>query len=543
MFEMKQSHSCRQVVMSGVLALFVTVGLCRAQTAAPVANTIVKAETLAVHSEARNGSDVVQTLKKGDALVLGLELKIGAEKWCSVGFPGQGKLGFVACDGLERSDKGAGDLALPAEAPTSDPGSSWGGTSVIGGAARSSAVRLPRAHSSVEASSEYLRVAAVVVHDDILDGAKIAEFERAAAGGGSDAAISRAAMAHDVAASFELDHNDSEQAIEQYREALPFAAKRPDILFTTMIDIAYVHLVRSEYSAALEDLAQARQVVPNSATVAQLAGWAYSGLNRLDDAIREWEAAQQIAPDAHVASLLEAARRDKGVEEGARQSESSHFVLHYQGSATPQLANDILRALEEDYRELQSDLHFTPPESIGVILYTQQGFRDITRAPGWMGALNDGRIRVPVQGLDSVTGELSRVLKHELTHSFVRQMTFGRCPTWLQEGLAQWMEGRRSGGNAKFLIAAYDSGTVIPLQRLEGSWTALPTSIAAFAYAWSLAAVECVMARSGQMAINRLLGDLGTGAPSEEALRESLQIGFADFARETADYLRATYPQ
>jgi hypothetical protein len=78
---------------------------------------------------------------------------------------------------------------------------------------------------------------------------------------------------------------------------------------------------------------------------------------------------------------------------------------------------------------------------------------------------------------------------------------------------------------------------------LEGSWTALPASIAAFAYAWSLAAVESVMARSGQMAINRLLGDLGTGAPSEEALRESLQIDFADFARETAEYLRATYPQ
>jgi tetratricopeptide (TPR) repeat protein len=526
------------VAMSGALALFGTLGLCWAQSA-PVANTVVKAETLAVHSEARGGSDVVQTLKKGDALVLGLELKIGVEKWCSVGFPGQEKLGFVACDGLERSDKRAGDLALPA-----DGGSLSGGTSVIiGGTGRSSAVRLPRAHSSVEASSEYRRVAAIVVHDDILDGAKIAEFERAAAGGGSDAAISRAAMAHDVAAGFELDHNDSEQAIEQYREALPFAAKRPDILFTTMIDIAYVHLVRSEYSAALEDLAQARQVVPNSATVAQLCGWAYSGLNRLDDAIREWEAAQRIAPDAHVASLLEAARRDKGVEEGARQSESSHFVLHYQGSATPQLANDILRALEEDYRELQSDLHFTPPESIGVILYTQQGFRDITRAPGWMGALNDGRIRVPVQGLDSVSEQLSRVLKHELTHSFVRQMTFGRCPTWLQEGLAQWMEGRRSGGNAKFLIAAYDSGGLIPLQRLEGSWTALPASIAAFAYAWSLAAVECVMARSGQMAINRLLGDLGTGAPSEEALRESLQIGFADFARETADYLRATYPQ
>jgi tetratricopeptide (TPR) repeat protein len=354
--------------------------------------------------------------------------------------------------------------------------------------------------------------------------------------------MSRAATAHDVAANFELEHNDSEQAIEQYRAALPFAAKQPAVLFATLISLSYVYLLRSEYSAALEVLAQARQVSPGSAAVAQLSGWAYSGLNRLDDAIREWEAAQRIVPDAHVAALLEAARRDKDVEQGARASESSHFVLHYQGSATPQLANEILRTLEEHYRELQADLHFTPPESIGVILYTQQSFRDVTHAADWMAALNDGRIRVPVQGLDAVTESLSRMLKHELTHSFLRQMTLGRCPTWLQEGLAQWEEGRRSAGNAKILVAAFDRGSIISLKRLEGSWTSFPPAVAALAYAWSLAAVESVMARSGPLTINRLLGDLSTASSSEEALREALQLGYGDFDRQTVDYLRETYP-
>ena len=44
---------------------------------------------------------------------------------------------------------------------------------------------------------------------------------------------------------------------------------------------------------------------------------------------------------------------------------------------------------------------------------------------------------------------LSRILKHELTHSFLYQKTQGRCPTWLQEGVAQWMEGRRGGGTRR----------------------------------------------------------------------------------------------
>ena len=41
--------------------------------------------------------------------------------------------------------------------------------------------------------------------------------------------------------------------------------------------------------------------------------------------------------------------------------------------------------------------------------------------------------------------ELASVLKHELTHSFLNSLAGGRCPTWLNEGMAQMMESRTSG--------------------------------------------------------------------------------------------------
>ena len=380
------------------------------------------------------------------------------------------------------------------------------------------------------------------MHDDILDGGKVAEYEQAAQSG-SASAMSRAAIAHIAAGNFELQHNDSEQALEQLRAALPFAAKQSNILFAALFEIAYIHIVRSEYSAALDYLAQARQISPDSVAVARFSGWAYYGSNRIADAIKEWESAQRLQPDPQIASLLEKAKRDAGVEQQAREGGSSHFVLHYQGGATPQLANEIMRALEDHFRAIQIALHFTPAEPIGVILYTQQTFRDVTRAPSWAGALNDGRIRVPVQGLDSMNEELSRVLKHELTHSFVRQMTLGRCPTWLNEGVAQWMEGRRSSESAQNLVAMSDAGYGISLKKLEGPWTALPAPAAAFAYAWSLAAVEGIAARSGEMTIHRLLTDLSKASSTEEALGESLQIGYPDLDRQTIEYLRETYAQ
>src|SRR5258707_15353917 len=122
------------------------------------------------------------------------------------------------------------------------------------------------------------------------------------------------------------------------------------------------------------------------------------------------------------------------------------------------------------FSAIEWELNYTPPEPIGVILYTRQAFADITRAPGWAGALNDGRIRVPVQGLTQLTPELSRVLKHELTHSFVRQKTHPAAPTWLQEGLAQWMEGKRSGASAGLLLRVNGAKQAMPRADLQRPW-------------------------------------------------------------------------
>ena len=33
----------------------------------------------------------------------------------------------------------------------------------------------------------------------------------------------------------------------------------------------------------------------------------------------------------------------------------------------------------------------------------------------WAGAMNDGKLRIPIRGVNAMTPELARVLKHELT--------------------------------------------------------------------------------------------------------------------------------
>jgi tetratricopeptide (TPR) repeat protein len=376
------------------------------------------------------------------------------------------------------------------------------------------------------------------VHDEAVDRDYIAKLESAARGGDSRANAS-AALAHHAASQFELAHGDLEHAVTDERTALTYLPEEPVLL----MNVAYLHLRRSEYKESVDYLEHARRVAPNNADVAKLAGWAYYGLNQMDEAVAEWKRALALHPDPEVQAALDKALRDKQEEESYKENESSHFTLRYSGAAEPELARDVLHTLEAHFSAIESQLDFTPPDSIGVVLYTQQAFADITRAPGWVGALNDGRIRVPVQGLSGVTPELSRVLKHELTHSFVGQKTRGHAPTWIQEGLAQWMEGKRSGDNANTLVQIYQQGHAASLGQLEGSWMSLPSDSAAYAYAWALANIEYIVQSGGMSDVERILDRLAAGVSTEAALREVLHSDYNDLMQSTADYLRKNYGQ
>ena len=526
----------RKPISAAVLASFLVLSHCDAQSGITTPNATVIPETLSVYSEMSSSSTVVQSLKKDDPIIVDFEVKINV-KWCSVRLPATNlKIGFVPCASLARKQPAASTGASTApfsfgQPPETNPSASGRRLE-----------RLPVAPPPARSVNGYDEVAGLVVHDDAIDVIRLAQLESAAKSG-SAVAMNRAALGHYAAGNFELSRNSNEEALEQYRESLNFSTRSTNLQLANLLHLAYVHLMRSEFGAALEYLDRARTVAPQSPAVARLSGWAYYALDRLPEATAEWKRAQKIQPSEEIAAALEKVERDRDTESEFREGQTSHFNVHYQGSATPQLAADILRTLEEHFRSLQSQLRFTPAESIAVVLYTQETFRDITRAPGWATALNDGRIRVPVQGLNTVTDELSHVLMHELTHSFVRQKTRGRCPQWLNEGLAQWMEGRRSDVSAQPLLAVYDRQSYIPLHHLEGQWSGLSGTTAGYAYAWSLAAIESIIATSGMYALEAFFEHFGNDSAVEPALRESLHITYADLERNTADYLRRTYTQ
>jgi hypothetical protein len=399
------------------------------------------------------------------------------------------------------------------------------------------AANLPIAPPNVLVPPANNDAARAAVRDGSIDLGLLGRLESEAAANPTPTAVARVVAAETAAAQFGISVGDFEQAAAHYTVGLRYAPDNVGLLLET----AYLHLRRSEYSAALDLLDRARRTEPDSPEVAKLSGWAYYGLSRISDAVSEWKHALALRPDAEVQHALEKAERDAQEESDYREGETTHFRLRYNGGAAPELARDVLRTLEAEFEEISSTLNYVPPEPIGVILYTNQTFMDITRAPAWVGALNDGRIRVPVEGLTSMTAELARVLKHELTHSFVGQKSGGRCPVWLQEGIAQYMEGKRSRGAAGALSSAYEQHMEFSLASYETSWLNLPRDTAVTAYAWSLAVVEAIVNVDGMGDIERILERIAAQSATEDATRAVLHDSYADLMQSTVQYLRKAY--
>lgn len=347
------------------------------------------------------------------------------------------------------------------------------------------------------------------------------------------------AMAYFLAARFEMEHNEFETARSYMEEAVDLNPQSASL-------IGYYVVALSQTGRSAEALAQAEratQIAPTDAWTHVLLGVLDYNADRNNDAIRAWKRASELQPDSPlIKQLLAKAEREQKVEGNFSQRESQHFTLHFEGAQTSLLLpTDILQALEGDYREISNQLNFVPTENIAVVLYTNKTFFDVTQAPSWAGGLNDGKLRIPIQGLRGVDERLQAVLRHELTHSFLHQMTRGRCPTWMNEGLAMTMEGRSLSPIGPQLAELFNRKKEAPIKYLEGPFNGFSTPQAMVAYAESLAAVDYLRSRYGMSDVQRMLQRIGDGEGTEAALRATTQDTYEQFQEDLRKYLMKTY--
>src|SRR2546423_412627 len=287
--------------------------------------------------------------------------------------------------------------------------------------------------------------ASKVIHDGKVDIDALSALES-----GGDKEI--AAIAYFLAAKYEMAHGSMEKAA-LYLEHAHLLLPGNDVL---LVHQASVSAQMGKLADAASFAARAVRLAPSNAAAFAMLGYADLQMDKLKAAVKALKRSIELQPDAGVEEMLARAQREIQAESTFAEEATSHFKLRFEGGqVAPELRRQILELLEVDFNDLVRALNFSPRESIFVILYTDKQFFDVTQAPSWSGALFDGKLRLPINGVKVVDTEFARVLKHELTHSFIAQLSRGRCPTWLHEGVAQIMEPRSATGSARELTALY----------------------------------------------------------------------------------------
>jgi len=343
-----------------------------------------------------------------------------------------------------------------------------------------------------------------------------------------------------IAGKHEFETENFSKARTYLQAALRFDSQNP-----TILNYYAATLVRSgKAPEALPYAERAVRLAPDSPDTLTVLGYAQFASDHSRDAIHSWRRSLSLRPDPVVEKLLAKAERETRAEADFSEHESSHFTLRFEGKqSSEELRRQLVSTLEAEYDDLVRTLGVSPRSSIPVVLYTGQAFFDVTQAPSWSSAVNDGKLRIPIEGMTSVTPELARVLKHELAHSFVTQISNGRCPQWLQEGIAQAMEPKSISGHGHSLARMFAADHEIPFNALERSFMQFSTIQAAIAYDESLAAVQYINDTYGMSDIQRVLERLAEGSSTEAALRAVVHSDYAQLQTEVGKYLADKYGQ
>jgi hypothetical protein len=288
-----------------------------------------------------------------------------------------------------------------------------------------------------------------------------------------------------------------------------------------------LHLEAGDWVAAEQAGRALLALEPADAEAARGVAYALLRQDRAREAAELLTAFLNEHEHAETRAFLSRILRDHAPEKSLDEARLAHFHVRYDGDAHEDVGREILRLLDRHYVTLVRSFDHQPAAPIPVILLSREGYFDATGAPAWSGGQYDsfdGRVRIPIGGLTvALSPELDETLIHELTHSFVADLSRGKAPRELHEGLAQYMEGKRIGQlDAERLRALADG-------RLGG--------VGGF-YFGALWLVEELVAQRGQGGINDLLRAISSTGSVDEGFRSVYGRDFAASQRQAAERLR-----
>ena len=253
-------------------------------------------------------------------------------------------------------------------------------------------------------------------------------------------------------------------------------------------------------------IGRAHQLDPDEAAIALADARAASAAWELDEAraaVRTYLAA--VPEDARTATWAD--RLDARAQMSASLARRSHdgiTVLWPRERIDTQRVDRLQDVLTGALDEVARLIGRPRLSELAVVIYgDRESMRRATCAPSWSGGIFDGVLHLDADAMGRPGSGWERAVRHEGTHAALSVLR-GPIPHWLNEGLAQRMEGPVAPGALASWTRMRERRFFIPLASLEGELVGIDDpDDAQLAYHQSLAMVEWLISARGERGLAR----------------------------------------
>jgi predicted negative regulator of RcsB-dependent stress response len=320
-----------------------------------------------------------------------------------------------------------------------------------------------------------------------------------------------------------------DQAITQFERAIALAPQDTALtnnLSSLLYQSAAQHVNKRQPRKATKLLEGALRYNPANVKALLLQGDIYYDKQQLKKAERVWKKAALLAPEnPTIQQQLLRVTQDRSVEDSFRRLPQSRFNIRYSRELPASAETTLREILSEAYQAIGRDFRHYAKQRITVLLYTREEFHERRQdLPEWIGGQYDGKIRLPLT-TTHVDPEFKRSVWHEYTHAVIHELGQGRCPVWLNEGLAEYEGNKQKRRPYVYLSEYIKSGKEVPFVLLiQGFGQYQDLESATLAYEFASSVVAFLADRYGAWHFKRLIKALGEGEAFPDAFHREYHL-------------------
>jgi len=319
----------------------------------------------------------------------------------------------------------------------------------------------------------------------------------------------------------------------------------------------YLAKTLKDYSQAIPRLKKAIELDSQHRDTWEILAFCHEQLKQVDEEIRCWESMRDFVENA--SAPADPAFKEKVFESLKRMAEENGEVM-YQGKRfiiyipqDPQWEYIIKELtderLDEVFVQVTEDMQCIPAARTSILILDPEEFKKVTPV-SWAGGFAAGSksMTVPADKFKSSTPETvlpaKPLLIHEFTHNIVFILSGGKCPTWLNEGLATFEE-RKNDSYTEFipLLAKYSitNDSIPSIAEMEKKFAELKTAAMSpevgKAYFMFYLYTRFLIEKATLSGPCHILNALRGGVDKEQALKDITGLSVPEFERSFRNWV------